>query len=65
MIKQETFYRMNGLSLIKEINILNNMVIKISEDLYYNEEFSKEDIIGFLQKIVELDVESVLDGIED
>jgi len=65
MIKQETFYRMNGLSLIKEINILNNMVIKISEDLYYNEEFSKEDIIGFLQKIVELDVESVLDGVEE
>ena len=65
MIKQETFERIDGLTPLKEINILNNMIMKISEDLYYSEQFSKEDIIGFLQKIVELEVESVLDGVED
>jgi hypothetical protein len=65
MITQETFERIDGLTPLKEINILNNMIMKISEDLYYNEEFSKEDIIGFLQKVVELEVESVLDGVED
>jgi hypothetical protein len=65
MITQEKFERMDGLSLTKEINILNNIIMKISEDLYYSEQFSKEDIIGFLQKVVELEVESVLDGVED
>jgi hypothetical protein len=54
-----------GMDLTKEINILNNIIMKISEDLYYSEQFSKEDIIGFLQKVVELEVDNVLDGIED
>ena len=64
MIKQEKFERIDGLTPLKEINILNNMIMKISEDLY-EEGFDKEDIIGFLQKVVELEVESVLDGVED
>ena len=64
MIKQETFERIDGLTPLKEINILNNMIMKISEDLY-EEGFDKEDIIGFLQKVVELEVESVLDGFEE
>ena len=62
-MKQETFDRINGLTSIKDTNILRNILMRMSEDLH-DEGFDKEDIIEFFQKVVELEINDILDDEE-
>ena len=59
-MKEETFYRISGLISIKDTNIFRNILMRMSEDLN-NEGFDKEDIIEFFQKVVEIEIDDVLD----
>ena len=62
-MKQETFDRISGLTSIKDTNILRNILMRMSEDLH-DEGFDKEDIIEFFQKVVELEIDDILDDDE-
>jgi hypothetical protein len=59
-MKEETFDRISGLVSIKDTNIFRNILMRMSEDLS-NEGFDKEDIIEFFQKVVEIEIDDVLD----
>ncbi len=59
-MKEETFDRISGLISIKDTNIFRNILMRMSEDLY-NEGFDKEDIIEFFQKVVEIEIDDILD----
>jgi hypothetical protein len=59
-MKEETFDRISGLISIKDTNIFRNILMRMSEDLS-NEGFDKEDIIEFFQKVVEIEIDDVLD----
>ena len=62
-MKEETFDRISGLISIKDTNIFRNILMRMSEDLN-NEGFDKEDIIEFFQKVVEIEIEDILDDEE-
>ena len=59
-MKEETFDRISGLISIKDTNIFRNILMRMSEDLN-NEGFDKEDIIEFFQKVVEIEIDDILD----
>jgi hypothetical protein len=59
-MKEETFNRISGLISIKDTNILRNILMRMSENLH-DEGFDKEDIIEFFQKVVEIEIDDVLD----
>ena len=59
-MRQEYFERMEGLTSIKDTNILVNILEKLVENLF-EEGFEKEEIIEYFQKVVEMEVNSVLD----
>jgi hypothetical protein len=59
-MKEETFDRISGLISIKDTNIFRNILMRMSEDLS-NEGFDKEDIIEFFQKVVEIEIDDILD----
>ena len=63
-MKQETFDRISGLTSIKDTNILRNILMRMSEDLH-DEGLDKEDIIEFFQKVVELEIDDILDDEEE
>ena len=60
MISQEAFERIEGLTSIKDTNLLVNVLARISENLF-KEGFEKEEIIEYFQKVVEMEVDSALD----
>jgi hypothetical protein len=60
MISQEAFERIEGLTSIKDTNLLVNALARLSKDLF-EEGFEKEEIIEYFQKVVEMEVESALD----
>ena len=60
MISREVFERMEGLTSIKDTNLLVNVLARLSKDLF-KEGFEKEEIIEYFQKAVEMEVESALD----
>jgi len=62
-MREETFDRISGLTSIKDTNILRNILMRMSEDLH-DEGFDKEDIIEFFQKVVELEIDDILDDEE-
>ena len=62
-MKEETFDRISGLISIKDTNIFRNILMRMSEDLN-NEGFDKEDIIEFFQKVVEIEIDDILDDEE-
>lgn len=62
-MKEETFDRISGLISIKNTNILRNILMRMSEDLH-DEGFDKEDIIEFFQKVVEIEIDDILDDEE-
>jgi hypothetical protein len=62
-MKEETFNRISGLISIKDTNIFRNILMRMSEDLS-NEGFDKEDIIEFFQKVVEIEIDDILDDEE-
>ena len=62
-MKEETFDRISGLISIKDTNIFRNILMRMSEDLN-NEGFDKEDIIEFFQKVVEIEIDDILDNEE-
>ena len=59
-MKEETFDRISGLISIKDTNIFRNILMRMSEDLN-DEGFDKEDIIEFFQKVVEIEIDDILD----
>jgi hypothetical protein len=59
-MKEETFNRISDLISIKDTNIFRNILMRMSEDLH-DEGFDKEDIIEFFQKVVEIEVDDILD----
>jgi hypothetical protein len=59
-MRAENFERMEGLSSIKDTNLLINVLVRMSESLS-KEGFEKEEIIEYFQKVVEMEVESALD----
>ena len=59
-MEEETFNRISGLISIKDTNILRNILMRMSEDLH-DEGFDKEDIIEFFQKVVEIEIDDILD----
>ena len=59
-MRQENFERMEGLSSIKNTNLLLNVLARMSESLF-KEGFEKEEIIEYFQKVVEMEVENALD----
>jgi len=59
-MKQETFDRISGLSSIKDTNILRNLLMRMSEHLH-DEGFEKDEIIEFFKKVVELEIDDILD----
>ena len=59
-MKEETFDRISGLISIKDTNIFRNILMRMSEDLH-DEGFDKEDIIEFFQKVVEIEIDDILD----
>ena len=59
-MKEETFDRISGLTSIKDTNIFRNILMRTSEDLH-DEGFDKEDIIEFFQKVVEIEIDDILD----
>lgn len=60
MISQEAFERIEGLTSIKDTNLLVNALARLSKDLF-EEGFEKEEIIEYFQKVIEMEVESALD----
>ncbi len=62
-MRAENFERMEGLSSIKDTNLLINVLSRMSESLS-KEGFEKEEIIEYFQKVVEIEVESALDVVE-
>jgi hypothetical protein len=60
MISREVFERMEGLTSIKDTNLLVNALARLSKDLF-EEGFEKEEIIEYFQKVIEMEVESALD----
>jgi mRNA-degrading endonuclease RelE of RelBE toxin-antitoxin system len=54
-MRAENFERMEGLSSIKDTNLLVNVLARMSESLF-KEGFEKEEIIEYFQKIVEIEV---------
>ncbi len=62
-MKEETFDRISGLISIKDTNIFRNILMRMSEDLY-DEGFDKGDIIEFFQKVVEIEIDDILDDDE-
>ena len=62
-MKEETFDRISGLISIKDTNIFRNILMRMSEDLH-DEGFDKEDIIEFFQKVVEIEIDEILDNEE-
>ena len=62
-MKEETFDRISGLISIKDTNIFRNILMRMSEDLH-DEGFDKEDIIEFFQKVVEIEIDDILDNEE-
>jgi len=62
-MEEETFNRISGLISIKDTNIFRNILMRMSEDLH-NEGFDKEDIIEFFQKVVEIEIDDILDDEE-
>jgi hypothetical protein len=62
-MRQEVFDRISGLTSIKDTNILRNILMRMSENLH-GEGFDKEDIIEFFQKVVELEIDDILDDEE-
>jgi signal-transduction protein with cAMP-binding, CBS, and nucleotidyltransferase domain len=62
-MRAENFERMEGLSSIKDTNLLVNALARLSKDLF-EEGFEKEEIIEYFQKVVEMEVESALDVVE-
>ena len=62
-MKEETFDRSSGLISIKDTNIFRNILMRMSEDLH-DEGFDKEDIIEFFQKVVEIEIDDILDDEE-
>ena len=62
-MKEETFDRISGLISIKDTNIFRNILMRMSEDLH-DEGFDKEDIIEFFQKVVEIEIDDILDDEE-
>ncbi len=61
-MRAENFERMEGLSSIKDTNLLINVLARMSESLS-KEGFEKEEIIEYFQKVVEIEVDSALDAI--
>ena len=59
-MEEETFNRISGLISIKDTNIFRNILMRMSEDLH-DEGFDKEDIIEFFQKVVEIEIDDILD----
>ena len=62
-MKEETFDRISGLISIKDTNIFRNILMRMSVDLH-DEGFDKEDIIEFFQKVVEIEIDEILDNEE-
>ena len=62
-MREETFDRISGLISIKDTNIFRNILMRMSEDLH-DEGFDKEDIIEFFQKVVEIEIDDILDDEE-
>ena len=62
-MKEETFDRISGLISIKDTNTFRNILMRMSEDLY-DEGFDKGDIIEFFQKVVEIEIDDILDDEE-
>lgn len=62
-MRQENFERMEGLSSIKDTNLLINVLARMSESLF-KEGFEKDEIIEYFQKVVEMEVENALDVVE-
>jgi len=60
MITREFFERMEGLTSIKDTNLLVNALARLSKDLF-KEGFEKDEIIEYFQKVVEMEVNSALD----
>jgi hypothetical protein len=60
MITREFFERMEGLTSIKDTNLLVNALARLSKDLF-KEGFEKDEIIEYFQKVVEMEVDSALD----
>ena len=59
-MKEEKFDRISGLISINDTNIFRNILMRMSEDLH-DEGFDKEDIIEFFQKVVEIEIDDILD----
>jgi energy-converting hydrogenase A subunit M len=59
-MRQENFERMEGLTSIKDTNLLVNALARLSKDLF-EEGFEKDEIIEYFQKVVKMEVESALD----
>ncbi len=62
-MREEAFVRMEGMTSIKDTNILRNILMRMSEDLH-DEGFEKGEIIEFFQKVVELEIDDILDDEE-
>ena len=62
-MREEAFVRMEGMTSIKDTNILRNILMRMSEDLH-DEGFEKGEIIEFFQKVVELEIGDILDDEE-
>jgi len=62
-MRQEVFDRIDGSVSIKDTNILRNILMRMSEDLH-DEGFEKGEIIEFFQKVVELEIDDILDDEE-
>ena len=60
MVTREFFERMEGLTSIKDTNLLVNALARLSKDLF-KEGFEKDEIIEYFQKVVEMEVDSALD----
>jgi hypothetical protein len=59
MITREFFERMEGLTSVKDTNLLVNALARMSESLF-KEGFEKDEIIEYFQKVVEMEVENTL-----
>lgn len=62
-MRQEVFDRIDGLVSIKDTNILRNILMRMSESLH-DEGFDKEDIMDYFQKVVELEIDNILEDEE-